>query len=44
MLKRFSKDYKILENEEVIVGDILPAKETEQLIEQFIVDYRSKYG
>ena len=30
VLKRFFKDYKVLENREVIVGDILPAKEAEQ--------------
>ena len=44
VLKRFFKDYKVLENKEVIVGDILPAKEAEQIVEQSLVNYRSKFG
>ena len=44
VLKRFFKDYKVLENKEVIVGDILPAKEAEQIVEQSLVNYRGKFG
>ena len=38
VLKRFFKDYKVLENKEVIVGDILPAKEAEEIIEQSLAN------
>jgi inorganic pyrophosphatase len=44
VLKRFFKDYKVLENKEVIVGDILPAKKAEQIVEQSLVNYRNKFG
>jgi inorganic pyrophosphatase len=44
VLKRFFKDYKVLENKEVIVGDILPAKEADQIIGQSLANYRSKFG
>ena len=44
VLKRFFKDYKVLENKEVIVGDILPAKKAEQVVKQSLVNYRNKFG
>jgi hypothetical protein len=44
VLKRFFMDYKVLENKEVIVGDILPAKQAEQIIEHSLANYRLEFG
>ena len=44
VLKRFFKDYKALENKEVVVGDILPAKRAVQIVEQSLANYRNRFG
>ncbi len=43
-IKRFFEDYKLLEQKEVVVDDILGPLEARKVVEQSFADYRKEFG